>query len=73
MGTDGVYTHTVAYDKDPSCLVCSAGLPVEVPASATLQEVWVPVLPSLMPSGQRGLSRPVLLHFCGMPQPCAEA
>jgi ubiquitin-activating enzyme E1 C len=35
-GTRGVYTHTVAYDRDPACPVCGAGVPVSVPAGATL-------------------------------------
>mmetsp|Transcript_13364 Transcript_13364/g.28380 ORF Transcript_13364/g.28380 Transcript_13364/m.28380 type:complete len:433 (-) Transcript_13364:427-1725(-) len=39
VGTAGIYTHTVAYEKDPECLVCSAGVPLEVEASATLQQV----------------------------------
>eukprot|EP00884_Botryococcus_braunii_P012664 jgi/Botrbrau1/21399/Bobra.0216s0018.1 len=39
VGTDGVYTHTVSYDKDESCIMCSAGIPVEVDVDATLQDV----------------------------------
>jgi ubiquitin-activating enzyme E1 C len=35
-GTRGVYTHTVAYDRDPACVVCGAGVPVAMPAGATL-------------------------------------
>mmetsp|Transcript_16632 Transcript_16632/g.28058 ORF Transcript_16632/g.28058 Transcript_16632/m.28058 type:complete len:433 (+) Transcript_16632:135-1433(+) len=38
-GGSGIYTHTVAYDKDPECIVCSAGVPLEVDMSATLQQV----------------------------------
>ena len=38
-GTDGIYTYTVAYDRDPACLSCSAGLPVDVGPSDTLQQV----------------------------------
>lgn len=38
-GTDGVYTYTVAYEKDPSCLACGSGVPVEVDPSDTLQQV----------------------------------
>ncbi|EFJ23801.1 hypothetical protein SELMODRAFT_174709 [Selaginella moellendorffii] len=37
-GTQGVYTHTVSYEKDSSCMVCSPGVPVEVDGSITLQE-----------------------------------
>ena len=35
-GTHGVYTHTVAYDRDPACPVCGAGVPVVAPADMTL-------------------------------------
>ena len=35
-GTHGVYTHTVAYDRDAACAVCGAGVPLEAPADATL-------------------------------------
>ncbi|CAI6007611.1 unnamed protein product [Closterium sp. NIES-65] len=38
VGTQGVYSHTVAYERDPECLVCSAGVPVTVPSTATLQQ-----------------------------------
>lgn len=39
VGTDGVYTHTVTYERDSSCPMCSAGVPMEVSATATLAEV----------------------------------
>jgi len=39
VGTHGIYTHTVAYEKDPECMVCSSGVPVEVETDATLQRV----------------------------------
>ena len=41
VGTDGVYTHTVAYEKDPTCPICSAGVPFEVDPQLTLKEVGV--------------------------------
>uniref|UniRef100_A0A7S3FHR4 NEDD8-activating enzyme E1 catalytic subunit n=1 Tax=Prasinoderma singulare TaxID=676789 RepID=A0A7S3FHR4_9VIRI len=37
MGTAGVYTHTVAYERDPECAVCSPGVPFSAPAAMTLQ------------------------------------
>ena len=40
MGTDGIYTHTAAYEQDPSCPICSPGVPFEVKSSMTLKEVW---------------------------------
>jgi hypothetical protein len=27
VGTEGVYTHTVAYERDAACAMCSAGVP----------------------------------------------
>jgi NEDD8-activating enzyme E1 len=39
MGADGVYTHTNCYERDESCLVCSAGVPVKASDSMTLREV----------------------------------
>ena len=41
MGTHGIYTHTVAYEKDPECMVCSSGVPVEVRTTpATPHAAW---------------------------------
>lgn len=37
VGTAGIYTHTVAYEKDRDCLVCGAGVLVEVEETVTLQ------------------------------------
>ena len=31
-----MYTHTVAYDRDPACPVCGAGVPLDVMPDATL-------------------------------------
>jgi len=39
VGTEGVYTHTVAYERDAACAMCSAGVPFRVRASDTLQQV----------------------------------
>lgn len=39
VGTEGVYTHTVAYEKDPACPICSPGVPFTVQPSLTLREV----------------------------------
>lgn len=39
MGTEGVYTHTVEYEKDPECIICSAGISLEIDEEITLQEV----------------------------------
>ena len=46
-GAEGVYTHTVAYERDPACLECSPAAPLEVPPDATLQQVHR--LPPLVP------------------------
>ena len=35
-GTEGVYTHTTKYERAADCVVCSAGVPLEAPAAATL-------------------------------------
>jgi hypothetical protein len=39
VGTEGVYTHTVAYERDPVCPICSAGVPFTVQPTMTLREV----------------------------------
>ncbi|KAK9829882.1 hypothetical protein WJX72_008443 [[Myrmecia] bisecta] len=39
VGTDGVYTHTAAYEKDPACQMCSPGVPFEVRPDMTLSQV----------------------------------
>ena len=36
---DGVYTHTVKYEKDAACPMCSASVPFEVSSKDTLQQV----------------------------------
>jgi hypothetical protein len=45
MGADGVYTHTVCYERDEQCLVCSPGVPVPASDDMTLQQVRVMLLP----------------------------
>ena len=39
MGSQGIYTHTVAYEKDPQCIVCGPGISVSVTAEQTLEHV----------------------------------
>jgi ubiquitin-activating enzyme E1 C len=39
-----VYTHTVAYDRDPTCAVCGAGVPLAMPADATLAALLAALL-----------------------------
>ncbi len=36
---EGVYTHTVKYEKDPACPMCSASVPFEVASTDTLEKV----------------------------------
>lgn len=38
-GSRGVYTHTVAYERDAGCAVCSAGLLLEVDPDAPLSDL----------------------------------
>lgn len=38
-GTRGVYTHTVAYDRDAACPVCSPGVALDMMAHSTLAEL----------------------------------
>lgn len=45
---DGVYTHTVAYEQDPACPICSSSVPFETHSTHTLQQVHV--TPSHMPA-----------------------
>jgi ubiquitin-activating enzyme E1 C len=37
-GTEGIYMRTVPHDKDPNCIICSPGVPVEVDTTCTLQK-----------------------------------
>lgn len=39
VGSEGIYTHTVAYERDPQCPLCSAGVPLSVASDASLQSV----------------------------------
>ena len=34
---------TVPHDKDPNCIMCSAGVPIEVDTNITLQKVHLNV------------------------------
>lgn len=38
-GSQGIYTHTVAYERNVQCPVCSAGVELNAPQSSTLQQV----------------------------------
>lgn len=42
-GSQGIYTHTVAYERNPQCPVCSPGIELTAPADSTLQQVRVVV------------------------------
>ena len=53
MGTEGVYTHTVAYERDAACPMCSAGVPFSVRSSDTLQQACAPGRPCLAAAVQR--------------------
>ena len=60
-GTRGVYTHTVEYERDPECVVCSSGKKMEVRADASLGEV-INVLVAAFPEN---LQSPSLSHAGG--------
>jgi metal-dependent hydrolase (beta-lactamase superfamily II) len=38
-GSQGIYTHTVAYERNAQCPVCSPGVELNAPADSTLQQV----------------------------------
>ncbi len=38
MGSQGIYTHTVSYERDSSCPICGSGVPLDVDRSMTLQQ-----------------------------------
>ena len=42
---DGVYTHTVAYEREAACAICSAPAPFETHSRHTLQQARAPALP----------------------------
>lgn len=39
MGSDGVYTHTIAHERDSGCLMCGSGLPLPASDETTLEQV----------------------------------
>jgi len=39
MGAEGIYTHTVKYEKDAECPVCSSGISLTISESKTLAEL----------------------------------
>lgn len=56
VGSNGVYTHTVEYERDPECIVCSMGVPLQCRMEATLQQVMESLLG--LPSLEGKLSAP---------------
>jgi hypothetical protein len=44
---DGVYTHTVAYERDAACPICAAPAPFETHSRHTLQQARAPGPPAL--------------------------
>jgi len=39
MGSQGIYTHTVGYERDDQCPVCSPGVHITIDRRTTLQQV----------------------------------
>merc|ERR1711937_459478 len=39
MGGEGIYTHTVAYEKDDECAVCGAGISMSIFREETLEDL----------------------------------
>ena len=39
MGGDGIYTHTVAYEKDSQCAICSPGISMTISETRTLEDL----------------------------------
>ena len=39
MGSQGIYTHTVAYERDADCPICGCGVPLGIDPDMTLQQV----------------------------------
>lgn len=64
MGSQGIYTHTVQYERDHSCPICSPGVPLEVNANSTLQQVR-PGSKSSTTETDLTSSTVSLLHFPG--------
>ena len=60
-GTRGVYTHTVEYERDPTCVVCSSGRRIEVKENATLGEV----MDALVDAFPEEMQSPSLSHAGG--------
>jgi len=44
VGTDGVYSHTVEYEKDSSCMMCSPGIAHEMSLNATLEDFMTSIV-----------------------------
>eukprot|EP00963_Diacronema_lutheri_P004902 scaffold363_cov331-Pavlova_lutheri.AAC.23 len=60
VGSNGVYTHTVEYERDPECIVCSMGVPLHCSKDATLQQVMESLL--ALPSLKGKLSAPSISY-----------
>eukprot|EP00897_Mesotaenium_endlicherianum_P009980 jgi/Mesen1/900/ME001156S00133 len=60
VGTGGVYSHTVSYEKDPECIICSPGVPLEVNSDITLQGFIDNLLQDARFKGK--LSKPSVSH-----------
>ena len=39
MGGEGIYTHTVAYEKDSQCAICSPGISMTISETRTLEDL----------------------------------
>lgn len=48
VGLDGVYTHTVAYERDPACPICSPSVPFEVESTSTLQQACLRAITQML-------------------------
>ena len=78
VGSAGVYTHTVAYERDPECMACSPGIMVEMGPDTTLQAGPGPSPRPGHPRGNRTATSFILYHFdswpdsrrAGAPAPC---
>eukprot|EP00850_Spirogloea_muscicola_P019109 SM000183S04003 [mRNA] locus=s183:200474:203745:- [translate_table: standard] len=60
VGSQGVYTHTVSYEKDAACIVCSPSVPLRVPSSLTLRELIQKLVDDPRFSGK--LAQPSVSH-----------
>lgn len=67
-GAEGIYTHTVGYERDPECLECSPAQLLEVSPSHTLQQVPpLPPPPPLLPSPPVRAATLICFHHLPFP------